>query len=257
MESSGYPRATRPCIDYMCSEDDVSESSLSSVLVDMAQNGWVDAADAGSIESTCTYIMCDNDVWKGIYSAQWKDTSVVARCVEDTAVGFKTFFRHRMLQAHCFKELLWTVRWHELRQFKAKHGHCNVPARLIMNQQLSDWIILQRQGYHAVRSGIDSALTTSKIEKLESIGFVWSPGEAVWTSFLEDLCHFRDIHGHTNVPRRIGGEENANYRLGRWVNYQRMQYANLRHGRPSSMTEERIAQLEGIGFEWSRQHLTI
>ncbi|KAL7554703.1 hypothetical protein ACHAWF_018247 [Thalassiosira exigua] len=49
---------------------------------------------------------------------------------------------------------------------------------------------------------------------------------------------------HCDVPQSQG-------QLGQWVWTQRKQYKLLREGQHSLMTEERIQQLEGIGFQWS------
>ncbi len=40
------------------------------------------------------------------------------------------------------------------------------------------------------------------------------------------------------------------FSLGSWVAVQRKEYKALQQGKPSKMTEERIIQLESIGFEW-------
>ena len=44
-----------------------------------------------------------------------------------------------------------------------------------------------------------------------------------------------------------------NKKLGRWVKEQRWQYCLLKERKKSSMTEERIAKLEEIGFVWNAQ----
>jgi hypothetical protein len=44
--------------------------------------------------------------------------------------------------------------------------------------------------------------------------------------------------------------------LGKWVNAQRQYYRTKNEGKPSSLTAERIARLEAIGFEWTLRSLT-
>ena len=70
-----------------------------------------------------------------------------------------------------------------------------------------------------------------------------------WEEFYEELKEYQAINGHCNVPQRdkeIGG-------LGRWVKRQRTNYRYCREGKKlgvNSMSDERIAALEAIGFRW-------
>lgn len=43
------------------------------------------------------------------------------------------------------------------------------------------------------------------------------------------------------------------YRLGRWVHYQRVEYWIFQEKGTAKITEERIARLDQIGFEWDPQ----
>jgi hypothetical protein len=62
----------------------------------------------------------------------------------------------------------------------------------------------------------------------------------------EQLQEYRKQHGHCMVPTQF--PENA--KLGRWVHTQRFQHRLMLKGRKSSMTEERVKLLEGLGFSW-------
>ena len=70
--------------------------------------------------------------------------------------------------------------------------------------------------------------------------------DAVWQDYLKQLIKFRTVFGHTNVP--------ASYpKLGSWVSNQRNAYLHYKAKHPRKkmgMTEDRIKQLEAIGFEW-------
>ena len=70
--------------------------------------------------------------------------------------------------------------------------------------------------------------------------------EACWEAKFAELVAYAEEHGDCNVPRRF----EANKELGHWVMRQRAQYRLLMEGRGSSMTEERIAKLNEIGFVW-------
>ena len=68
---------------------------------------------------------------------------------------------------------------------------------------------------------------------LDQIGFVWS-AEQVWQGYLKQLHQF-----HVQNGRWPGCREGA---LGRWCTVQRRNY------RRGSLSDQKIAQLEQIGF---------
>ena len=67
-----------------------------------------------------------------------------------------------------------------------------------------------------------------------------------WLQRYDELIAFKQQHGHCNVPAKYA----QNKPLGRWVSTQRTQYKLLRQGKQYSLTAERQAALEKIGFEW-------
>jgi len=70
---------------------------------------------------------------------------------------------------------LWEERLRELKEFKVKHGHCNV---LTSTGKLGTWIKTQRRQYWLLKKGKKSSMTHDRIHKLESLGFQWSAKEA-------------------------------------------------------------------------------
>mmetsp|Transcript_2743 Transcript_2743/g.4279 ORF Transcript_2743/g.4279 Transcript_2743/m.4279 type:complete len:276 (+) Transcript_2743:119-946(+) len=70
---------------------------------------------------------------------------------------------------------LWEERLRELKEFKVKHGHCNV---LTSTGKLGTWIKTQRYQYWLLKKGKKSSMTHDRIHKLESLGFQWSAKEA-------------------------------------------------------------------------------
>ena len=68
-----------------------------------------------------------------------------------------------------------------------------------------------------------------------------------WLRRYNELITFKQHHRHCNVPQTYA----QNKPLGRWVQTQRNQYRFKCKGKPSSMTADRQAALEKIGFEWS------
>jgi hypothetical protein len=70
-----------------------------------------------------------------------------------------------------------------------------------------------------------------------------------WAEKYKELCQYRHQNGHCVVPR----EYNEKNSLARWVKRQRYQYKLLQEGKASTLTEERVAALESIGFVWDSQ----
>ena len=94
-------------------------------------------------------------------------------------------------------------------------------------------------------------VTEERIAKLSAIGFQWACGidiiNAAWNETFECLQSYKAKTGHCIVPQ--GFKENP--KLAGWVRTQRAQYKLLKEGKKSSATEERVAKLDSIGFEWA------
>eukprot|EP00339_Tiarina_fusa_P002097 CAMPEP_0117019936 /NCGR_PEP_ID=MMETSP0472-20121206/15217_1 /TAXON_ID=693140 ORGANISM="Tiarina fusus, Strain LIS" /NCGR_SAMPLE_ID=MMETSP0472 /ASSEMBLY_ACC=CAM_ASM_000603 /LENGTH=313 /DNA_ID=CAMNT_0004725005 /DNA_START=44 /DNA_END=985 /DNA_ORIENTATION=- len=69
----------------------------------------------------------------------------------------------------------WEERWNELRTFRERHGHCNVPKKYPENQQLAVWVKCQRRQFKLFAGGDNSNMTKGRIEKLQVLGFVFDP----------------------------------------------------------------------------------
>jgi hypothetical protein len=148
----------------------------------------------------------------------------------------------------------WSLRYCELMEYKQKHGNCLVSTHDEANKQLGSWVRNQRTQYRLLQQGMKSLMTTERIDKLEKIGFVWDAslleGRQVdnikWNCRYRELVEYKQKHGHCKVSFNY----DPNKQLWNWVRTQRRQYCLLQQGRKSWMTEERIAKLEEIGFEW-------
>ena len=71
-----------------------------------------------------------------------------------------------------------------------------------------------------------------------------------WLERYRALCLFQQIHGHCLVSSH--GDEKY-YSLALWVKRQRYQYRVGKEGKRSSMTDEREAALQQLGFVWDSQ----
>lgn len=146
-------------------------------------------------------------------------------------------------------QALWRKRLEELKEFKERTGHCEVPYRYADNPQLGRWAKKQQSQYRAYhQKGKRSLMTEARVKELERLGFYWgTSNEDAWENKFEDLQKFRAVRGHCNVPRRYKNDPS----LGTWVNMQRVNYKRYQEGNPSGrMTPERIRRLESIGFNW-------
>merc|ERR1740139_1885047 len=123
----------------------------------------------------------------------------------------------------------------ELRKFKEREGHCNVPQRFSDNLELGRWVHRHR----AKRLKISK----ERAAKLDSIGFTWVvyiEPDLRWEIMFEELRKFKDREGHCNVPQKYSD----NPELGRWVSSKRVHR--------SKISKERASKLDSIGFTWDR-----
>jgi len=81
----------------------------------------------------------------------------------------------------------------ELRKFKEREGHRNVPCRFSDNPELSRWV--DKQG------GQRLEMSKERVSKLDSIGFTWGSTQyARWEIMLEEIRKFKAPEGHCSVP---------------------------------------------------------
>ena len=72
----------------------------------------------------------------------------------------------------------WEENFRDLRLYRQKYGHCNVPRSFIgssnINGKLGSWVRRQRNNYKLYVERKSSSLNQEKVSKLESLGFQWS-----------------------------------------------------------------------------------
>jgi len=146
---------------------------------------------------------------------------------------------------------IWSVGFQEMCEFKAKYGHCLVPQRYAANPELGSWVKVQRANYRLHHEGKSSSMTEERIQDLESVGFEWGKSKidftSIWSERFQQMCEFKAEFGHCLVSSNYS----ANPKLGAWVKLQRSNYRWYQKGKPSGMTEERIRDLESVGFDWN------
>jgi hypothetical protein len=74
-------------------------------------------------------------------------------------------------------DMIWNIRFEELRSYKAVTGNCNVPTKYGANPALGRWVSTQRSQYKEMQLPETSRkklqLTPARIAKLNAIGFTW------------------------------------------------------------------------------------
>eukprot|EP00957_Ditylum_brightwellii_P094973 7232422-Ditylum_brightwellii.AAC.1 len=104
---------------------------------------------------------------------------------------------------------IWEKMFDELKTFKEQNGHCNVSTNDAQKKSLGKWVSYQRTSKNALRS--------DRLQRLNSIGFVWDPQHQSWNEKFNQLCLYKAQNGHSNVSRN----DEQNKCLGRWVSKQR------------------------------------
>ena len=129
----------------------------------------------------------------------------------------------------------WFERYGQLVAYHEQHGNCDMPARWRENQKLATWVVNQRVNRR------DGVLEDEKIALLDRIGFKWNPKVSLWRTRYLALLEHRQRFGDCLVPQ--GWPENK--KLATWVSSQRLLKSR------GKLSQERVAMLEKIGFEWS------
>eukprot|EP00957_Ditylum_brightwellii_P210886 15365520-Ditylum_brightwellii.AAC.1 len=134
-------------------------------------------------------------------------------------------------------EYVWKDKFDELCAFKAQNGHCNVSQSkydTTGNETLGRWVSTQRMSYNR------NTLSSTRVEQLNSIGFIWGRLEYTWNENFDQLCAFKAQNGHCNVSQH----DARNKPLGLWVKAQRASY------KKNALNSNQMQQLNSIGFKW-------
>lgn len=136
-------------------------------------------------------------------------------------------------------ERLWEINFEKLRNYKEVNGDCDIKKR----HELYGWVHRQRSQYKILREGGVSLLTAKGMQRLVDIGFVFNnrPPYFTWEERMEQLQEYKETHGHVMVPK-------SHPILGPFVRKQRSQYALYEKGKKCHMTEDRMKQLDVMGF---------
>jgi len=172
--------------------------------------------------------------------------------------------------------LKWDDRLEQLKVFKTKHGHVDVPRSYVKDPSLGTFVCNQRQTYKRMNEGKGPSMDRSRIRQMNALGFKWAlkhrdqpvllddedsfdggikpaarpraakPKPLCWESGMAQLRDFKLLNGHTDVPHIYA----ANQPLGNFVKSIRQNYKNMQKGKDTKiLNEQRIYELQLMGFK--------
>lgn len=134
----------------------------------------------------------------------------------------------------------WEEYFNELKEFKEKFGHTNVPVHYPPSIRFGKWMQKQRQQLKKFRDGKKSTMTPERKALLDEIGL-----DNLWNQRYKELIAFRKAHGHCRVPEKT---YIPNLTLGRWVKTQRYNYKRMLDGKSHSLLPKYVEELDRINF---------
>jgi superfamily II DNA or RNA helicase len=126
----------------------------------------------------------------------------------------------------------WDIMYEKLKEYYEEHGDCNINAE--QSGKLGRWVKTQRKVYS---SGL---MLNDRVEKLNSINFVWDVLKTCWNSMYDKLMSYYKIHGNIDIPQLYKMPDGS--KLGYWLDTQRRNY------RENILAKEKILKLSQIGF---------
>lgn len=126
-------------------------------------------------------------------------------------------------------------------EYRVQFGDVKVPDGFIFHgKNLGRWCGNVRLQYKSGR------LDAERVARLEAVGFVWAPVEALWENGYLHAKRYFERNRNLDVPKDYIDEDG--YKLGLWIQTQRRVKAGNRHG---NLDEEKIEKLEALGIRWN------
>ena len=152
----------------------------------------------------------------------------VIRAMEELGVVWEP-----RMSFHEQNEKIWRARIEDLKTLKSQDGKLR-PTNSYPHAMKS-WL------YHQTRLFREGKLSAERCQELRELGVVLKMTNRVsWDGRLVELIEFKRMNGHCNVPATW----RHNKELGFWVGTQR------KYKRAGKLSEERVAALTSLGFEW-------
>ncbi|NJM55433.1 MAG: hypothetical protein HC841_05540 [Verrucomicrobiae bacterium] len=133
----------------------------------------------------------------------------------------------------------WAENFERLKQFKEKHGHCEIGLVAAEDDKLRRWVSTQR--LQQARGEMDA----ERKVKLDVLGFSWSSenSDLRWMEMFERLKQYLALKGDADVPALWDGD----VKLGAWVSAQRQRR------KQGQIPDEQIRLLDSLGFTWQHR----
>ena len=146
----------------------------------------------------------------------------------------------------------WNQMYRHAELYYEEHGNLEVPVRYTTPEgyALGGWIATQRKVRAGTRYG---SLSENRIKKLDAIGMVWEPHiERQWIRNFEEAKAYYQKNGNLDIPTNYVTE--TGIPLGGWIENQRQ--IKRRGQRSTTLTPERVEQLNDIGMIWDKFSLS-
>jgi len=143
------------------------------------------------------------------------------------------------------REEKWEMRFDQLKEFKAKHGHCDVPTsgkKYDADPHLQRWVNFQRKEYRKYKAGdLNNCLNEVRIQKLRDLGFqIEGVKEVTWYQQYEKLKDFYNVYGHCELKAVFGTQK-----LVEWLDRQQ-DYFNK-----NKLSQDRVLKLKQLDIDLS------
>jgi hypothetical protein len=134
--------------------------------------------------------------------------------------------------------LQWDEGFKHLKEFFNENSHTLITRHQESNDgfKIGNWAKAQRTN----RNG--NKLTSEKIEKLDSLDFVWNVEDARWNRGLEHLQEFVDENGDAEIPNNYKSKDG--FSLNTWIIRQRMLRTQNR------LSSGKIEELDSLNCIW-------
>jgi hypothetical protein len=173
--------------------------------------------------------------------------------------------------------LKWEERVDQLRAFRAKHGHIDVPRTYTKDPTLGTFVCNQRQTYKRMNEGKGPSMDRLRVHQLNELGFKWvlkhkdqpalvesddedsdvdrkqaakapKPKPLAWEVGMQQLRAFQLSNGNLDIPHIYAADQP----LGNFVKSIRQSYKNIQKGQyhlNKLLNDERIVELNSMGFK--------
>jgi hypothetical protein len=132
----------------------------------------------------------------------------------------------------------------DLKRFKQTHGHANVS--IPEDKSLAAFCSRVRHAHKNPSKGVK--MSDERIAAFDALGFIWTSKTHVTRSFddsINDFKEYKQMHGHVKVKR------NKDSSLYQFCLGGRHSLKQFEKDGTRKLTEEHMARLDALGFEWT------